>query len=108
MWANWLLFKGARPIDKRCSSARSRRRDLIELAGIYTLILLVIWTPRPWQWGLWVVAAVCIIGVIAISFDGWKTMGICTDNLVRSLWAIGVAGAVALISIAVAGHLHTL
>ena len=28
---------------------QSRRRDLLELSGIYALILIVIWTPRPWQ-----------------------------------------------------------
>ena len=26
---------------------RTRQRDLLELSGIYTLILVVIWTPRP-------------------------------------------------------------
>jgi len=104
------LYKRARSIDKsgRCSSSRTRRRDFIELTGIYSLILLVIWTPRPLQWALWIVASVCIIAVIGFSFDGWRTMGICTDNLVRSLWAVALAGAVALLSVTVAARLHTL
>jgi membrane protease YdiL (CAAX protease family) len=81
---------------------------LLELSGIYSLILLVIWTPRPWQWGMWAVAAVCIVGVIAVSFDGWRPMGICTDNLGRSLWAVAVAAAVAFVSVMLAGRFHTL
>src|SRR5579862_6265345 len=111
MWANgWYLFKATEPDKRKChtSSVRSRRRDLFELTGIYSLILLVIWTPRPWQWGMWAVAGVCIIGVIASSFDGWRTMGLCTENLRQSLWAVFLAAAIALLGIAVAGRLHTL
>src|SRR6185437_14036484 len=40
--------------------------------------------------------------------DGWRTMGICSENLVRSLWAVALAGAVALLSVTVAARLHTL
>lgn len=72
------------------------------------MILLVIWTPRPLQWGLWAVAAACIISVIALSFDGWRTMGICTENLGPSLWAVALAAAVAVVSVALAGRFHTL
>lgn len=35
-------------------------------------------------------------------------MGICTENLWRSLWAVAVAGTVALLSVAIAARLHTL
>lgn len=109
MWATRELFKSAHPIDEcKCSAARSRRRDFIELTGIYGLILLVIWTPRPWQWGLWAVAAVCILAVIAHSFDGWRPMGICTVNLVQSLWGVALAMGVALAAVALAVRLHTL
>ncbi|UWZ81724.1 CPBP family glutamic-type intramembrane protease [Occallatibacter riparius] len=106
----WFLYKRTAQYKADChqTPAQRRRRDILELAGIYSLILLVIWTPRPWQFALWGIAAVCTIGVIALSFDGWKTMGICTENLRQSLWAIPLAGAIALFSIAVAGHLHTL
>jgi hypothetical protein len=86
----------------------SRRRDLFELSGIFTLILLVIWTPRPYQWGLWAFAALCIIGVIAVSFDGWPRMGICRQNLLRSLWAVPLAVVLAVASIVIAVHFHTL
>jgi membrane protease YdiL (CAAX protease family) len=87
---------------------QSRRRDILELAGIYSLILLVIWTPRPWQWGLWAIAAVSITGVIALSFDGWRKMGICTENLRQSVWAVALAGGLALLAVAVADRFHTL
>lgn len=107
MWAKRVLFK-ATLLDDSCSSARSRRRDFIELTGIYGLILLVIWTPRPWQMALWIVAGVCTIGVIALSFESWRTMGICTENFWRSLWAVALAGAVSLLAVAVAGRFHTL
>jgi hypothetical protein len=111
MWANWLCIyrDRAQSIEgSESCSARTRRRDLIELAGIYSLILLVIWTPRPWQWGLWAFAVVCIASVITLSFDGWRTMGICTDNLCPSLWAVALATGVAVISVAIAVRLHTL
>ncbi|HKF47277.1 MAG TPA: CPBP family intramembrane glutamic endopeptidase [Terracidiphilus sp.] len=91
-----------------CTSARTRRRDFIELAGIYGLILLVIWTPRPWQWGMWAVASVSILAVIAISFDGWRPMGICRQNFCRSLWAVAVAAALSFGAVVMAERLHTL
>jgi hypothetical protein len=57
---------------------------------------------------MWLVASACIITVIALSYDGLRTMGICTENLVRSLWAVALAGAVALLSVVIAAKLHTL
>ena len=44
----------------KCKS-RTRRRDLLELSGIYALLLTVIWTPRPWQAILWLIAAAIMI-----------------------------------------------
>ena len=88
--------------------SRSRRRDLFELGGIYALILIVIWTPRPWQALLWVIASVSIIYIAYLSFEGLRSMGLCTANLVRSLWAVAFAMAVALIAVLLASKLHTL
>ena len=90
------------------ASTRSRRRDLIELAGIYSLILIVIWTPRPWQAFLWVVAAAAILCVAWISFDGLRPMGLCTANLVNSLWAVALAAVLACAAVILALTLHTL
>ena len=89
-------------------SARSRRRDFVELVGIYGLILLVIWTPRPWQWALWGLASLSIIAVIAVSYEGMRPMGLCTVNLVKSLWAVALAMTVAVFAVAIASRMHTL
>jgi membrane protease YdiL (CAAX protease family) len=87
---------------------RSRRRDLFEMIGTYALILAVIWTPRPWQWWLWMVAATAVIVISALSFDGWKRMGLTAENLWRSLWVVAAVLAVAAAAVVVAAQLNTL
>jgi hypothetical protein len=94
--------------DRKQCKQQTRRRDLLELSGIYLLILVVIWTPRPWQAALWVVAAAIVIYIAYRSFEGLRPMGLCTANLVRSLWAVAFAMAVAMIAVVLAGRLHTL
>src|SRR5579863_2316917 len=91
-----------------CKQTRSRRRDLFELCGIYALILIVIWTPRPWQAVLWVVTALTIFYIAYLSFEGFTPMGLCTANLVRSLWAVAFAMALSLAAVMLAVRLHTL
>lgn len=91
----------------RCK-LRTRRRDLFELGGIYALILAVIWTPRPWQAALWVIAGAIVLYIAWLSFEGLRPMGLCTANLVRSLWAVAFALAVAGIAMVFAVRLHTL
>jgi hypothetical protein len=91
-----------------CRIPRSRRRDLFELGGIYGLILIVIWTPHPWQAMLWVLAAITTAYVAYLSFEGFNSMGLCTANLVRSLWAVAFAMAVSMVAVSVAGRFHTL
>lgn len=109
MGTNWSIFKWTNPAGECViKTARSRRRDFIELVGIYGLILLVIWTPRPWQWPMWGLASISIIAVIAVSFEGMRPMGLCTVNLARSLWAVALAMTVALFAVWVAGRMHTL
>jgi hypothetical protein len=92
----------------RCVIPRSRRRDLFELVGIYLLILVVIWTPRPWQAFLWVVAATTIVCIAYFSFDGLAPMGLCKENLLKSLWAVALAAVIAMVAVTLAGRLHTL
>ena len=87
---------------------RTRRRDLLELSGIYALLLVVIWTPRPWQAILWLIAAAIMFYIAWLSFEGLRPMGLCTANLVRSLWAVGFALVLAAISIFFACRWHTL
>src|SRR5271170_468037 len=68
-----------------------KRRDLWELSVGYVLILLVIWTPSPWQRPLYWIAAAFILAVSRRSFDGWPAMGLRRANLLRSLWVVGIA-----------------
>ncbi len=99
---------GISAAERAKSKLRSRRRDLLELSGIYALILAVIWTPRPWQAALWVIAAAIVFYIARLSFEGLRPMGLCTANLVRSLWAVAFAMAVAGIAVVFASRLHTL
>lgn len=87
---------------------RSKRRDLIELISVYLIVLLVLWTPRPWQIPLWGVAAAAVMTITCISFDGLQPMGLCTANLFRSLWVVGAALGIAALAVLMAGLLHTL
>ncbi len=90
------------------ASTRSKRRDLFELLGIYGLILMVIWTPRPWQAALWAIAAACTFYIVWLSHEGLRPMGLCTANLTRSLWAVALAVILAMAAVMLAGRLHTL
>jgi Type II CAAX prenyl endopeptidase Rce1-like len=94
--------------SKSCTTPRTWRRDLFELGGIYALILIVIWTPHPWQAVLWVIAALTIFYIARLSFEGLTPMGLCTANLVRSLWAVAFAMALSLAAVILAVRLHTL
>ena len=85
-----------------------KRRDLAELCVGYALVLLVIWTPRPWQRPLYCAAAVFLAAVLAISFDGWKQMGLRTANFARSIWVVGAALLAAAVTLVLAGRMHTL
>ena len=92
----------------KCRRSRTRRRDLFELGGIYALILIVIWTPRPWQAFLWVIASAIVVYIAYLSFEGLRPMGLCTRNLVRSLWAVAFAMVLALGAVTLAVRFHTL
>jgi membrane protease YdiL (CAAX protease family) len=108
---------------KPAGAGRSRGRDLAEWVLAYGLILMVIWTPRPLQRVLWMVAVVALALMIVLSVKvdrlgldepgrGWlDAMGLRRKNLGRSLWVAGVALAIAGAAIGVAarmGTLHTL
>lgn len=89
-------------------SRHSKRRDALEIAVIYGLILAVEWTPRPLQRVLWLVAVIGLLLIVWRSFDGWQAMGFRATNFARSLWIAGAALALALIAIAIAARMHTL
>jgi membrane protease YdiL (CAAX protease family) len=88
-------------------SAR-RRRDAIEIAVAYGLILAVEWTPRPLQRVLWVVAAAGLIFITRRSFEGWRAMGFRAANFRRSLWIAGAALALAATAVAIAAVVNSL
>jgi membrane protease YdiL (CAAX protease family) len=109
MGTNGSIYKGTDPAGEFFRrSARSRRRDFVELVSIYGLILLVMWTPPPWQLALLGLASLSIIAVIAASYEGMRPMGLCTLNLVNSLWAVALAMTVAVFAVAIASRMHTL
>ncbi len=88
--------------------ARSKRRIFIELTICYGLILLVIWTPRPWQKHLWWIAAVIVAIIAALSFNGLKPMGLRMGNIFRSTWIAGLALLLSTAAVVAAIQLHTL
>lgn len=87
---------------------RSKRRDLLEIGIAYALIEAVEWTPRPWQRGLWLVAALGIAIMLWRSFDGWAVMGFRARNFWRSAWIIAAAGALSAAAMLVSARAHTL
>jgi membrane protease YdiL (CAAX protease family) len=87
---------------------RKKFRVLVELAVAYALILIVCWTPHPWQRLLWLVTAAAIVLITAISFDGLQAMGLRKTNFLRSLWVVGAALLLAAAAVLVAAKLNTL
>lgn len=93
---------------KQSFREHSKRRNLLEILIPYALILGVIWTPRPIQKWLWIVAAAVIVIVTIVSWPGLDAMGIRRKNFIRSIWIVPAAMAAATLAVAVAGHLKTL
>jgi membrane protease YdiL (CAAX protease family) len=90
------------------ATARGRRRIFLELSIPYGLILLVIWTPRPWQKMLWWVAAAAIVAIFWMSFDRMMALGLRTAGFIRSLWIAVAALLLAAVAVLTAVKLHTL
>ncbi len=98
------------------SDMHAKRRALIELAIGYVLILLVIWTPRPWQRFLWLVAVAGVAAIICLSIkaftgstrEAFRAMGLRKENFLRSLWVVGAALALAAIAVVIAAKMNTL
>lgn len=84
------------------------RRDILELAIGYGLILSVIWTQNPWQRVLYWLALAAILIITLLRRDRAKTLGLTGQGFVSSLWIVGVAALLAVIAMAVAWRLHTL
>lgn len=82
--------------------------DACEIAIGYSLILSVIWTPRPIQRYLYWAAIAWFLLSLAVSFPGWKELGFRTVGFWRSLWVVGAAAVIAAISVVIAARMHTL
>ena len=94
--------------EARVSAGHSRRRDAWELGIGYGLILAVLWTPRPYQRVLYLVAAFFLLVVTALAFRGWSAMGLRLTNLRRSAWIAALAALLAAGAVFAAMRLHTL
>lgn len=94
-----------------CAAAKSPRRivwEIGELAIGFSLILAVIWTPRPLQHWLYFIALGWFIISISLSFESWKAMGCCVSGFWRSSWVVGLAVFLAAVATFFASTLHTL
>ncbi len=96
------------PEDKGVRDAKRRRRDLLELGVAYGLILVALWTPRPWQLVCDWTALAWVVASTILSFDGWTVMGLRERGFARSLWVAGVALLLAAVAVAASARLHTL
>jgi len=85
-----------------------KRRCLVELITGYALILAVLWTPRPYQRALYILALLVIVAIIWRSFTTLDAMGLRTTNFLRSSWIVAAAAAVSVVSVLIAYRLHTL
>ena len=90
------------------SPARRRRRDIVEITIGYGLVLVVLWTPRPWQQAFFFITAIFLVFAFLRSWPGRDEMGLRVANLMRSIWIALVAVAFAASAIAIAASLHTL
>lgn len=90
------------------AGARRNRRALFELGLAYVLILAVIWTPRPMQRLLWVIAVAAVAVMMWRSWEGAKAVGLRRENFLRSIWIAGAALAIAATADVLAIHFHTL
>jgi membrane protease YdiL (CAAX protease family) len=106
---------GVIPFDKSAAAgaaisvaAAPTRHALLELSIGYGLILLAVWTPRPWQWPVNVTALCWILLVTGLSFEGWRAMGLRPSGAWRSFWVVGLALLLVAGAMALAGRLHTL
>jgi membrane protease YdiL (CAAX protease family) len=89
-------------------TVRSRRRDWVEASVGYGLILLVIWTPRPWQRLVYWAPVLWIAGATWLSFESGRSMGWRTTNFVRSAWVVGIAASMAAVTVLVSARMGTL
>jgi membrane protease YdiL (CAAX protease family) len=86
----------------------TRTRDWLELCIGYGLILVVVWTPDPWQRILYWIAFAWIAATAWLRRKENAPNGLGLKGLLPSLWIVVAALAVALAAVALAHRLHTL
>jgi hypothetical protein len=72
------IASSAQPLTQRREF--NKRRALIELALGYGVILLVIWTPAPWQRPLYLVAVLVVAAILWMGFTSASPMGLRAAN----------------------------
>jgi Type II CAAX prenyl endopeptidase Rce1-like len=93
------------------NQTNTRRRDLLELAVGYCLIMATIWTANPTQRALYWLAFAWIAGTSWARRDQWSSLGMGRKGLVASLWIPGVAILLSALAVFLAwrtGRLHPL
>lgn len=83
-------------------------RDVIEVLVGYILILATVWTPNPAQRILFWISFIVIIGFCVLEFLNGERLGLGIKGMLGSLWAVGVAGVLAVTAIELAERFHTL
>src|SRR5580698_2245462 len=96
------IHSATRPSLMLVRPTLTRTRAILELALAYFLILVVIWTPNPWQRIFYIAAVIALAAILAFSFQNPRALGLQLRNLARSLWIAIVA------LILAAAHFHTL
>jgi membrane protease YdiL (CAAX protease family) len=85
-----------------------KRRDLIEIGVLYPVVLLVFWTPQPWQDLLRCVAAALILETVLNSPETLRALVPGRGNPLWSACAVGGSVAVAVVAVLLSLGLHTL
>jgi len=95
-------------VQETPTSHERRQRAVFEAVVGYLLILIVIWTPRPWQARIYLVAAAFIVFSTWRSWPGLRAMGWRGRNLLRSAPIIVAAALIAAFAVFAAWRLGTL
>jgi membrane protease YdiL (CAAX protease family) len=87
---------------------RSARRDLLELAVGYVLIMATIWTANPAQRVFYWLAFAWIVATSWASHEDWTGLGLGRKGLLQSLWIVPAALLLSGLVVFIAWHTHTL
>src|SRR5690348_12590575 len=93
---------------------RERVRGLEDIPAValaYGLILLALWTRRPWQQWFGLAALAWVVLETALNFKSWDALGLRGRGFRGSMWIVGAAIVVSVVAALVSaklGGLHTL